>query len=75
MLNFISPYATRYTREKHDGRRNPQIEMWNRKPYRTKAQKAEARQTATKCSDGAIRSNAPFSIHPKPKTASAESHA
>ena len=37
--------------------------MFNRKPYRTKAQKAEARRTARKCADGAWRSEAPFSIH------------
>jgi hypothetical protein len=37
--------------------------MPNLKPYRTKAQKAEARRTARKDKDGAWRSNAPFSIH------------
>ena len=37
--------------------------MPNLKPYRTKAQKAEARRTARKDSDGAWRSDAPFSIH------------
>ena len=67
MLNFFSPYATRYTREKHEGKKNPQIEMWNRKPYRTAAQKRLARQTAEKRKDGAWRSTAPVSIHPQPK--------
>jgi hypothetical protein len=37
--------------------------MPNLKPYRTKAQKAEARRTARKCADGAWRSNAPFCLH------------
>jgi hypothetical protein len=40
--------------------------MPNLKPYRTKAQKAEARRTARKDKDGAWRSNAPFSIHGQP---------
>ena len=40
--------------------------MPNLKPYRTKAQKAEARRTARKHADGAWRSNAPFSIHGEP---------
>jgi len=35
----------------------------NRKPYRTKAQKQEARQTASRQADGAYRSNAPVSYH------------
>lgn len=35
----------------------------NYKPYRTKAQKEEARRTARKCEDGAWRSNAPVSYH------------
>jgi len=67
MLNFISPYATRYTREKHEGKKNPQIEMWNRKAYRTAAQKRLARQMAEKRKDGTYRSVAPVSIHPQPK--------
>ncbi len=37
--------------------------MPNLNPYRTKAQKAEARRTARKDADGAWRSDAPFSIH------------
>jgi hypothetical protein len=40
--------------------------MPNLKPYRTKAQKAEARLAACKAADGAWRSNAPFSIHGEP---------
>jgi hypothetical protein len=37
--------------------------MPNLKPYRTKAQKAEARRTARKDADGAVRSDAPFCLH------------
>jgi len=37
--------------------------MPNLKPYRTKAQKAEARRTARKDPDGAWRSDAALSIH------------
>jgi hypothetical protein len=70
MLNFISPYATQFTREKHAGKRNPQISMWNRKPYRTKAQKQRARQSAAKGHDGAYRSPAPTSMHPIPRPGS-----
>jgi hypothetical protein len=40
--------------------------MPNLKPYRTKAQKAEARRTARQHADGAWRSNAPLSIHGEP---------
>ncbi len=35
----------------------------NRKPYRTAAQKAEARRTAERCNDGVWRSSAPVSLH------------
>ena len=37
--------------------------MHNLKPYRTQAQKAEARRVARKDQDGAWRSQAPFSLH------------
>jgi hypothetical protein len=40
--------------------------MSNLKPYRTKAQKAEARRTARQDPDGAWRSEAAFSIHGQP---------
>lgn len=43
-----------------------EINYWNRKPYRTKAQKVVARERAYKCEDGAWRSPAPFSMHPAP---------
>ncbi|MGY6251517.1 hypothetical protein ACXIUS_28970 [Bosea thiooxidans] len=45
--------------------RTGNINMQNRKPYRTAAQKALARQTARKCEDGAWRSTAPVSYHSK----------
>jgi hypothetical protein len=38
-------------------------DMTNRKPYRTKAQKRLARETATRREDGAYRSSAPVSYH------------
>lgn len=50
-------YATQMTR---DGK----VNMSNRKPYRTKAQKAEARETAYKTKDGYYHSPAPVSYHP-----------
>ena len=37
--------------------------MNNYKPYRTKAQKQQARESAVKCKDGTYRSNAPVSFH------------
>jgi hypothetical protein len=40
--------------------------MFNRKPYRTEAQKAQARRTARKEADGAWRSDAAFSLHGEP---------
>ena len=40
--------------------------MPNLKPYRTKAQKADARRTARKDKDGAWRSQAPFCLHGTP---------
>lgn len=39
--------------------------MDNRKPYRTKRQKVEARDKANKQKDGTYRSNAPVSFHPR----------
>jgi hypothetical protein len=39
-------------------------DLTNRKPYRTKAQKALARKTAYKADDGTYRSTAPVSYHP-----------
>ncbi len=67
----IYAYATQYTRQQLEGRRNPQINLTNAKPFRTKHQKQEARRDARKCEDGAIRSPAPVSYH-RPFRASAE---
>ena len=41
--------------------------LYNGKPYRTAAQKKRAKETAWKHPDGAWRSNAPVSYHPRPK--------
>lgn len=38
-------------------------DMANYKPYRTKAQKKLARETARLCKDGTYRSTAPVSYH------------
>lgn len=43
--------------------RTGKLNMQNRKPYRTAAQKLVARQTARKCEDGTWRSSAPVSYH------------
>ncbi|QKV17829.1 hypothetical protein [Oricola thermophila] len=42
-------------------------DMTNRKPYRTKAMKAEARRTAYVDKNGAWRSTAPTQYHPDSK--------
>lgn len=49
-------YATQFTR-------TGTVNTHNRKPYRTVAQKAEARRLAVKGKDGAWRSTAPVSYH------------
>lgn len=48
--------------------RTGQLNMVNRKPYRTKAQKEEARRLARKDSDGTYRTTAPVSHHVKAST-------
>ena len=63
----IYRYATKLTREIFEGKVNPSRNMHNRKPYRTRAQKAEARDKARRCGDGAWRSSAPVSWHPEPR--------
>lgn len=47
--------------------RTGKLNMLNRKPYRSKAQKALARSTASKGADGTYRSTAPVSYHRAPK--------
>ena len=58
-------FDDRTTREVEDGKRSRN--MANRKPYRTKAQKAEARSTAVRRKDGSWHSPAPVSYHPVPR--------
>lgn len=53
-------YATQFTR-------TGKLNMQNRKPFRTDAQKHEAQRTAEKGNDGVYRSNAPVSYHRAPK--------
>lgn len=60
-------FGTKLTREILEGKANPSRNPWNGKPYRTKAQKAEARSRASKRDDGAYRSLAPVSWHPIPR--------
>lgn len=52
---FNSPYTTSFTR-------TGKLNMSNRKPYRTKAQKADAR-ASVKVVDGRYVSDAPVSYH------------
>jgi hypothetical protein len=54
---------TQTTRDMFDGIRPPRVNMTNAKPFRTRAQKAEARETARLCNDGTWRSGAPVSYH------------
>lgn len=58
--NFISPYATQFTR-------TGKINMVNGKPYRTASQKTEAGRNASRRDDGTYRSAAPVSYHRKAK--------
>ena len=55
-----NPYATTFTR-------TGKLDMLNKKPFRTAAQKAEARRTARKDADGTWRSSAPVSYHRSPR--------
>lgn len=55
----VEPHLAYQTKLSREG----QINMLNRKPYRTAAQKAQARKDAVKCDDGAYRSTAPVSFH------------
>lgn len=67
---FLSPYATERTRAHLEGRKENAAKMLhNRKPFRTKSQKAAAREDATVRGDGAYRSSAPVSYHPAPRGA------
>lgn len=57
--NIRSAYATSFTRTR-------KLDMTNRKPFRTAAQKAEARRMAVKVS-GTFMSSAPVSYHRQAK--------
>lgn len=46
---------TQYTRQKLEGAREPKVCMDNRKPFRTKEQKAAAVRTARRGLDGVYR--------------------
>ncbi|MDR3503027.1 MAG: hypothetical protein P4L79_10650 [Legionella sp.] len=43
------------------------LNMLNKKPYRTQAQKVEARETAKKGADGAYHTKTAVSYHSRPK--------
>lgn len=67
-MNDIYRYATKLTRGILAGEKNPSRNMHNRKPFRTAAQKARAREDAFRCKDGYWRSAAPVSWHPEPRS-------
>lgn len=46
--------------------RGEPINMTNRKPFRSKAQKEAARKDAVRCKDGAYRSTVPVQYHTRP---------
>jgi hypothetical protein len=56
---------TKFTRETLEGKKEPQRDYSNRKPYRNKNQKKVARMTAARGQDGVWRSNAPTMQHPE----------
>jgi hypothetical protein len=62
-----SACMTQFTREHLAGEKNPSRNMSNRKPYRTAAQRKQARATA-KVIDGRHVSTAPRSYHKPTKS-------
>lgn len=60
MAGFIK---TQTTRDMEEGRKNVRVDMSNRKPFRTRSQKLEARKSAELCKDGVYRSAARVSYH------------
>lgn len=59
-------FQTERTRAIAEGRpEREKLQMYNGKPYRTKAQKAQARESARKV-NGTWVSNAPVTFHPMP---------
>lgn len=67
LTNIQLVCQTKLTREILDGKKSPQRDMTNRKPYRTKAQKRIARENAYRAADGAWRTDAGVSFHPVPR--------
>jgi hypothetical protein len=66
MKMIVSSFETKFTQMQREGKNpNPNTDrnMQNRKPYRTKAQKARAKSTAQKKSTGQYSSIAPRSFH------------
>lgn len=63
MIN--SPFATKLTREHQAGKsiNSCERDTKNRKPFRSKRQKALAREEAVKGKDGAFRSFVPVQYH------------
>lgn len=62
-----SRFGTKLTREIMEGKKAPSRNMWNGKPYRTAAQKRDARREAYRGNDGTFHSDAPVSWHPVPR--------
>lgn len=62
---IYSPFATKLTREHQAGKpiNNCERDTKNRKPFRSKRQKALAREQAVKSEDGAFRSPVPVQYH------------
>lgn len=63
-MTYRKHYQTKLTREILEGHRAPSRNMTNGKPFRTARQKADARDKARICDDGAYRSSANVSYHP-----------
>lgn len=55
----VEPHLAYQTKLSREG----QINMLNRKPFRSAEQKKAARAAAVKCDDGAYRSTAPVQYH------------
>jgi len=60
-------FATKYTMDVLAGKKNPSINMHNRKEYRTVQQKAMAKANCHRGPDGSYYCNAPTSIHRSPR--------
>lgn len=56
-----APHLQHQTRLSREGK----LDLSNRKPYRSKALKALARENAEKCNDGTYRSDVAVRYHPE----------